>query len=220
MRFGKSEDERAAAREQRLRGREQTGEPSRGRRAQMEIRRAEQRQRREALWREQAARRAATTVLAYLGVAVRGGEVFTCTLEVVTGRSEGLRLGDLAEAHADVTRGKGGFPRSGIVRAGDAASAMSVPGAVGLLAGASRKGFLGTAFVIFADGTLHEKPIADQASLLKAQAEAVRFNAIAVVAAPRSEPVPHDGVCPDCGTEILQRFGRAWDDDGGEHDCR
>jgi hypothetical protein len=175
----------------------------------MEARRAEQRQRREALLREQAARRAATAVLAHLGVAVRGGEVFTCTLEMVIGRSEGLRLGDLAGAHAEV------------VRAGDAASAASFTGPVGLLAGASRKGFLGTAFVISADGTLHEKPIADQASFLKAQADAVRFNALAADAPPpRSEPVQHDGVCPDCGTEILRRSGRAWDDDGGEHDCR
>lgn len=199
MKFRKSEDERA----------------------QIAAQRAERRQRRGALHREQAARRAATTVLAHLGVAVRAGEVFPCTLEVVIGRSEGSRLGHLAGAHAEVTEGTGGHGRSGIVRAGDAASGASVLGPAGLLAGASRKGFLGTAFVIFADGTRHEKTIADQASFLKAQADAVRFNAIAVVApTPRSEPVQDDGVCPDCGTEILRRSGRAWNDDGGEHDCR
>ena len=98
MRFRKTEFERWAAEERRLRDREQ-----------MQARRAERRERKEALWREQAARRAATTTLAYLGVAVRGGEVFPCSLEVVIGRVEGSPLGDLAGARADVMGGAGGI---------------------------------------------------------------------------------------------------------------
>jgi hypothetical protein len=54
-----------------------------------------------------------------------------------------------------------------------------VLGPVGLLAAASRKGFKGTAFVIFANGTLHEKQLTDSQALVKAQADAVRFNALA-----------------------------------------
>ena len=247
MNFRKSEDERTAAREQRAREREQAEERSRAQRAQMDVQRAEQRQKREALRREQAARRVATTALPYLGVAVRDGEVFAHTFAAVTGRGGGPPLGVLAGAHAEVTGGKGGRRRSGIIRAGDAALAASVLGPVGLVAGASRKGFIGTAFVVFADGMLHEKQITDQAAFLKAQAEAVRFNALAAAtSSPRSgltpdqraeldkirrkvdarfandayQPVQHDGVCPDCGAGIRRGFGRMWDDDDNEHRCR
>jgi hypothetical protein len=55
---------------------------------------------------------------------------------------------------------------------------------LGLLAGASRKGFRGTAFVVLADGTLHERSFTDKEALVRAQADAVRFNALAQAAAP------------------------------------
>lgn len=167
MKFRKSEDERTAARERRLRRREQAEERRRAQRAQ-----------RDAIWREQAERRAATTALPYLGVAVRDGVVVACTLAVVTGRSEGPRLGDLAGAHAEVTGGKGGSHRESTVRAGDALVATPVLGP----AAVSRKGFVGTAFVIFTNGTLHEHQLADQTAFVKAQADAVRFNALAAAA--------------------------------------
>lgn len=62
---------------------------------------------------------------------------------------------------------------------------------MGLLAGASRKGVQGTAFIVFADGTLHEKRITDDASLVRAQADAVRFNALAAAA---DDPAPESAV--------------------------
>jgi hypothetical protein len=178
MKLRKSEDERAAARERRLREREQAEEQRRMQRAQMDAERAKERQKKQGQRREQAARRSATTALPNLGVTVRDGTVFKYTVAAVTGREGGQGLGELAGAHAEVTGGKGGHRRSGIVRAGDAVLATAVVGPVGLLAGVSRKGFQGTAFVIFADGTLHEKQITDEASFVKAQADAVRFNAL------------------------------------------
>jgi Short C-terminal domain len=109
-----------------------------------------------------------------LGVAICGGEVY---------REEpfGLhnRLGPLAGAHAEVTGGQSGRRRSGAVRALDAATAAAVIGPAGLAAGASRKAVRGTAFVIFADSTVHEAAMADQATLVRAQADAIRFNALA-----------------------------------------
>jgi hypothetical protein len=44
---------------------------------------------------------------------------------------------------------------------------------------ASRKGAKGTAFVVLADGTLREKHLPYAQALVKAQADAVRFNALA-----------------------------------------
>lgn len=38
-----------------------------------------------------------------------------------------------------------------------------------------QEGVQGTAFIVFADGSLHEKRITDDASLVRAQADAVRF---------------------------------------------
>jgi len=40
-------------------------------------------------------------------------------------------------------------------------------------------GTRGTAFIVFADGSMHEMRINDQSSLVRAQADAVRFNALA-----------------------------------------
>ena len=122
-----------------------------------------------------------------LGVAVFNGEVY---------REEPLglrgRLGSLAGAHAEVTGGQSGRRRSGAVRANDAVVATVLLGPVGLLAGASRKAVRGTAFVIFADGTVHEASIPDQASLVRAQTDAVRFNTLAGGASPAAPETGDD----------------------------
>jgi hypothetical protein len=141
--------------------------------------RDQRRREKEALRHERVARRAATTTLSELGVAIRDGNVYKNEMAVALGREGGTVLGPLAGAHAEVTGGRAGHRRGGGARTADAALATAVLGPVGLLAAASRKGTRGTAFVVFSDGKLHEKAITDQASLVRAQADAVRFNALA-----------------------------------------
>ncbi len=103
-------------------------------------------------------------------------------------RREGLEtklLGALAGAHAETMGGKGGTRRSDGARVADALAATAVlHSPVGLLAGVSRTGFRGFAVVTFAGGSFWEKGFIDQASLVKAQAEAVRFNAMAGASSP------------------------------------
>jgi hypothetical protein len=111
-----------------------------------------EREKKQALRRERASNRSATTTLRWLGVAVRDGQVYKNDFSVAMGK-EGRRLGDLAGARAEVTGGRAGHRRSGGARTVDAVVATSVLGPLGLLAGASRKGVQGTAFVVFADGT-------------------------------------------------------------------
>jgi hypothetical protein len=172
MQLRKNDEERQAARERRQRDKEQFA-------AEKKQVAEQERARKQALRSERAARRNATTSLPWLGVAVRDGQVFKNDFAVVTGREEGRRLGGLAGAHAEVTGGRAGHRRSGGARTADAVAATAVLGPVGLLAGASRKGTKGTAFVVFADGTLHEEQIKDESYLVKAHADAVRFNAFA-----------------------------------------
>jgi hypothetical protein len=160
MQLRKSDEDRQAAREQRQQAKDQAAA------------------RLKELRRERSARITATTALRWLGVAVRDGRVYRRDFAIATGREEGRLLGQLAGAHAEVTGGRAGHRRSGGARTADAAAATAVLGPVGLLAGASRKGVQGTAFIVFADGSLHEKRITDDASLVRAQADAVRFNAL------------------------------------------
>jgi putative oligomerization/nucleic acid binding protein len=172
MPLRKNDEERQAARERHQR--------EKGQRAAEQKQALEQdRARKQALRSERSARRGATTVLLGLGVAVRDGQVFKSDFGVVTGRGEGRCLGDLAGAHAEVTGGRSGHRRSGHARTADTLAATAVLGPVGLLAGASRTGTRGTAFIVFNDGGMNEKRINDQSSLVKAQADAVRFNALA-----------------------------------------
>ena len=172
MQLRKNTEERQAACERRQREKEQLA-------AEKKQAADQEQARKQAVRSGRAARRNATTSLPSFGVVVRNEQVYKNDFAMVTGRGEGQRLGDLMGAHAEVTGGRVGHRRSGAARTADAVAATAVLGPVGLLAGASRKGTRGTAFVIFADGTVHEHRINDESSLVKAQADAVRFNALA-----------------------------------------
>lgn len=134
--------------------------------------------------RENAARRAATTTLPALGVAVRDGLVYKQSFSVAMGHDDEAPLGKLAGAHAEVVGGQAGHRRDGNARVADTALAVSVAGPLGLLAGVSRKGFQGTAFVVLADSTMHEVPVTSREEFVRVQADAVRFNALAQAATP------------------------------------
>ena len=179
MKLRKTDEERDAIRERREREKQERAAAVKASREAMRQQREQERQQRQAVTRERAARRAATTLLPKLGVAVRDGQVYKYDFAAMTGRAEGHLLGPLAGAHAEVTGGRAGHRRSGGQRTADAVVATTLLGPVGLLAAASRKGVRGTAFVVFADSTLHEMQIADEAALVGAQADAVRFNALA-----------------------------------------
>lgn len=133
---------------------------------------------------ERAGRVAATTVLRGLGVAVRDGHVFRADVGVMTGRDQGRPLGDLAGAHAEVIGGRSGHRRSGHARTVDAVAATALLGPAGMLAAISRRGTRGSAFVVFAEGTVHEWQVSDEQALRRAQADAVRFNALAAASRP------------------------------------
>jgi hypothetical protein len=182
MQLRKSDEDRQAAREQRQHDKGQAA--ARQTELADERKQAAERERgrKQALRKKRSARITATTALRWLGVAVRDGQFYKRDFALATGREEGRLLGELAGAHAEVTGGRAGRRRSGGARTADAAAATAVLGPVGLLAGTSRKGIQGTAFVVFADGTLHEKRITDDTSLVRAQADAVRFNAMAAAA--------------------------------------
>jgi Short C-terminal domain len=161
------------------------------------IRQAREQQSRERAERaaERRQRLAATTGLQWLGVTVRDGEVYKYSFAMIAGReAPGPPLGFLAGAHAEIVGGRAGHRRSGGARAADAALATSVLGPVGLAAGLSRKGTKGTAFVVFANGALHEKALNDDTSIVRAQADAVRFNALAARA--QRPDVPFDATPP------------------------
>jgi hypothetical protein len=144
---------------------------------------------------------AETTWLPNLGVAVRDGNVFqhgtnpgesgfdARASSERSGRREMKLLGPLAGAHAEVVSGKTQQRRrSGGARAGDVIALAPILGPFALLAGASRAG-TGVALVTFADGNVWEKRFIDKPSVTKAQAEAVRFNALASGSAERSARV-------------------------------
>lgn len=169
------------------------------RQAVKEQRREENRQR----WQERRDRRDATIWFSNLGVAVYEGNVYQ------HGRNQGdsnsdmvakserqfsssnlKLLGPLHGAHAEVGGGKAGRRRSGNARVADTTLATAALGPFGLLAGMSRTGFQGFAVVTFADGSALEKAFTDSARLIRAQAEAVQFNALV----PGDEPQAADGI--------------------------
>lgn len=130
--------------------------------------------------------------LPILGVAVHDGTVYKHGADRTDGYdrqaakdrqhpAQMQQLGALAGAHAEVVVGKVGKRRSGGERVADVIALASVAGPLALLAGASRAG-TGVVVVTLTDGTVREKIFTDKASLAKAQAEAVRFNAIAASA--------------------------------------
>ncbi len=130
-----------------------------------------------------------------LGVAVRDGNVYRHGADRSDGfdaqasrerrgRAAMKLLAPLTGAHADVLVGKAQKRRrTGPERVGDVVALAPVVGPFALLAGFSRAG-TGVAVVTFADGCVREKEFTDKPSLLKAQAEAVRFNALAASSQP------------------------------------
>jgi hypothetical protein len=143
---------------------------------------------------------ARTTWFPGLGVAVRDGNVYQhgadrdgsfSDLQAMSERNMGREMklvGPLAGAHAEVGGGQAGRRRSGGKIATDTAFNTLTLGPIGLLSALSRKGFEMFAVVSFADGTIYEKKFekknTDASSLIKAQAEAVRFNAVAAASQP------------------------------------
>lgn len=212
----KTEEERQADRLRKEQEREERRRQQEQQRHREQAERAERREQRKALAAERSARRTATTVLPQLGVAVRDGQVYKHDMGVAMGREGGTVLGPLAGARADVTGGRAGHRRSAGARTADTALAVSVLGPAGLLAAASRKGTRGTAFVVFANGKLHERHITDADTLVRAQADAVRFNALAdadlrsqltsrpTVETPNMQAANGQvRLCPGCGQPIV-----------------
>src|SRR5262249_8689663 len=144
-----------------------------------------------------------TVWLPGLGISIRDGIVRASKGAIFTGAT-GTRaemaikleerpggstdLGPLAGARADVISGQVGHRRTAGTRAADATLATAAlapvlgPLAVagGALAGGfSRVGTQGVAFVIFPTGKMHEKPINSPQEVLRAQTDAIRFNAMA-----------------------------------------
>ncbi|HEY2238862.1 MAG TPA: hypothetical protein VGI21_08730 [Streptosporangiaceae bacterium] len=108
------------------------------------------------------------TKLPGLGVRVRGGQVY---------RNEmgGRLLGSLAGAHAELTDGT--RPH----RVGAALVAAPLSLGAGLLLGLTRKS-KASAFVVFADGTVHEHKLSGKTAIGQAQGDAVKLNALAAAA--------------------------------------
>ncbi len=161
-------------------------------------RRQARRERRGQRARERKKRReldAATTWLPALGVAIRDGNVYAWELSW-SGPVTGRLLGPLAWAHAEATGGVAGRPRGGNARAAATAPAAGMAGPVGPLAGVSRKRYRGVAAVAFPDGNVWRKKFTDASALIKVKAEAVRFNILAVGAAPETRPAGN-GVASD-----------------------
>jgi len=138
---------------------------------------------------------AATIWLPTLGVAIRDGNVYAAELSW-SGPVTGRLLGPLAWAYAEVTGGVARRPRGGGARAAEAAAAVDTAGPVGVLARVSRKKYRGVAAVAFPDGNVWKKAFTGAPALIKGQAEAVRFNILAVGAAPETRPAGN-GVSSD-----------------------
>lgn len=163
-----------------------------------EERRQARRERRAGEARGRARRReqAAVTIwLPMLGVAIRDGNVYASELSW-SGPVTGRLLGPLAWAHAEVSGGVAGRRRGGDARAADAAAAVDMAGPVGLLTRVSGKRYRGVAAVAFPDGNVWKKAFTGAPALIKGQAEAVRFNILAVGAAPETRPAGN-GVASD-----------------------
>jgi hypothetical protein len=163
-----------------------------------EERRQARRERRDDRARERKKRRelaAATIWLPALGVAIRDGNVYAWELSW-SGPVTGRLLGPLAWAHAETTGGVPGRARSDNARAADTAPAASMAGPAGLRAGMSRKRNRGVAAVAFADGNVCKKKLTDAQALIKAKAEAARFNILAIGAAPETR-LAGNGVASD-----------------------
>jgi hypothetical protein len=107
-----------------------------------------------------------------LGVRVEGGTVHV-------NEWHGKRLGALAGAHAELTDGT--RPH----RVGAALVAAPLSLGAGLLIGLTRKS-KASAFIVFADGTVHERKLNGKSVISSAQRDAVKFNALANAASDTS----------------------------------
>ena len=112
----------------------------------------------------------------FLGVAVDDGTVSIMaatapTLGELVRARQNPRLGPLAGSHAEVTAGASSHRVGAAVVGG----AVFLPLA---LVGLSKKS-KASAFVITPDGTVHERPLKGARAIRAAQAQAVRFNALA-----------------------------------------
>lgn len=102
-----------------------------------------------------------------LGVVVRDGKVLVWSRKI-------LRvLGPLAGAQAGVA---GSIKTGG---AGGAAAAAGLFGPVGAVAALGRRGTRPFAYVVFADGTLHQEDLKDKHVAGRALADVLRFNVLA-----------------------------------------
>jgi Short C-terminal domain len=151
---------------------------------------------------EREKRAAATIWMPNLGVAIYDGNVYQHgtsqgglasdrrALGERRERMETKLLGPLSGAQASIVTGQVGNRRSGGARVADATLAVHALGPAGLLAGAySRPRTGGLAVVTFFGGGVWQKVIPDPAPLMRAQAEAVRFNALAAAGQPADDAV-------------------------------
>jgi hypothetical protein len=109
----------------------------------------------------------ARTDLRGLGVRIEDDQVST-----LPGLVKSRRLGPLKGAHAELTSGTRHH------RIGAAAVAAPLSLGAGLLIGLTKKS-KATAFVVFADGTVHERKLEGNSMISSAQRDAVKFNALA-----------------------------------------
>jgi len=168
-------------------------------------------------------RRAAATVrLPNLGVAVYEGNVYQhgadrggpASDRFAWGeRRERIQtrlLGPLAGSQATLVSGRIGHRRSGGERVADAVLASAaLHSPVGLVAGAfSRPGHGAIAIVTFPGGGLWQKTLTDSASVVRAQAEAVRFNAIVAAVSGQADKSVKDPVPARGGAGIADELER------------
>lgn len=113
------------------------------------------------------ARVSARTDLRGLGVRIEDDQVST-----LPGLLKSRHLGPLKGAHAEVTAGTRHH------RVGAAAVAAPLSLGVGLLIGLTKKS-KAAAFVLFEDGTVHERKLDGASMISRAQREVVKFNALA-----------------------------------------
>jgi hypothetical protein len=109
----------------------------------------------------------ARTDLRGLGVRIEDDQVST-----LPGLLKSRRLGQLKGAHAEVTAGTRHH------RVGAAAVAAPLSLGAGLLIGLTKKS-KAVAFVVFADGTVHERKLDGANMIRSAQRDVVKFNALA-----------------------------------------
>jgi hypothetical protein len=105
-----------------------------------------------------------------LGVVAQHGKVRLWSTTVVH------RLGPLAGAQAGIA---GPLKTSGAV---SAAALTATFGATGAVAALARRGTKPFAYVVFPDGTLDQTPLGDKKLAARAQADVLRFNALAETA--------------------------------------